>query len=67
MELLKNYDVPERLINNFISCGYVNPTPIQMQAMPVMLQVKESYLITNNIFTTKTSEKLSVYVIYDYY
>ena len=41
MELLKIYDVPERLVNNFISCGYVNPTPIQMQAMPVMLQGRQ--------------------------
>ena len=41
MELLKIYDVPERLVNNFISCGYVNPTPIQMQAIPVMLQGRQ--------------------------
>lgn len=41
MELLKTYDVPERLVNNFISCGYINPTPIQMQATPVMLQGRQ--------------------------
>ncbi|XP_076682477.1 DExD-box helicase 52 [Andrena cerasifolii] len=41
LELLKIYDVPERLVNNFISCGYINPTPIQMQAMPVMLQGRQ--------------------------
>ena len=41
MELLKIYDVPERLVNNFVSSGYINPTPIQMQAMPVMLQGRQ--------------------------
>lgn len=27
------------LLENVKSCGYTNPTPIQMQAIPIMLQV----------------------------
>lgn len=41
IELSKNYGVSEQLLNNVISCGYVQPTPIQMQAIPVMLQSRQ--------------------------
>ncbi|XP_054012937.1 probable ATP-dependent RNA helicase DDX52 isoform X2 [Hylaeus anthracinus] len=41
MDLSTMYHVSERLINNVMNCGYVNPTPIQMQAMPVMLQGRQ--------------------------
>ncbi|XP_003703115.1 DExD-box helicase 52 isoform X2 [Megachile rotundata] len=40
-ELSKNYGVSEQLLNNVITCGYVQPTPIQMQAIPVMLQSRQ--------------------------
>jgi ATP-dependent RNA helicase DDX52/ROK1 len=38
-ELKTEYNVLETLLNNMKNCGYVYPTPIQMQALPVMLQV----------------------------
>ncbi|XP_076248949.1 DExD-box helicase 52 isoform X2 [Calliopsis andreniformis] len=41
IELSTVYHVPEQLINNVMNCGYVHPTPIQMQAMPVMLQGRQ--------------------------
>lgn len=30
------YALPEQLINNLHACGYTTPTPIQMQAIPLM-------------------------------
>ncbi|XP_034174993.1 DExD-box helicase 52 [Osmia lignaria lignaria] len=35
------YGVSEQLLNNVINCGYVHPTPIQMQAIPIMLQNRQ--------------------------
>ncbi|KAI4495540.1 hypothetical protein M0802_008552 [Mischocyttarus mexicanus] len=40
-ELLTEYQVPQRLLNNMKQCGYEKPTPIQMQAMPVLLQNRQ--------------------------
>ncbi|XP_076622408.1 DExD-box helicase 52 isoform X2 [Colletes latitarsis] len=40
-DLSTTYCVPERLMNNLVECNYVHPTPIQMQAMPVMLQGRQ--------------------------
>lgn len=44
-ELSTTYDVSSKLINNIINCGYECPTPIQMQAIPAMLQVRLSHLL----------------------
>lgn len=41
-ELKERYQVSETLINNLKSCKYIHPTPIQMQALSVMLEA--SYL-----------------------
>ncbi|XP_033329020.2 DExD-box helicase 52 [Megalopta genalis] len=41
MELSENFGVTKHLINNIVNCGYEHPTPIQMQAMPVMLQGRQ--------------------------
>ncbi|CAL7933626.1 unnamed protein product [Xylocopa violacea] len=41
IELSTVYNVPEKLLNNIISCGYMHPTPIQMQAIPAMLQGRQ--------------------------
>ncbi|PBC26216.1 ATP-dependent RNA helicase [Apis cerana cerana] len=41
IELSKDYGIPKKLINNIINCGYQYPTPIQMQAIPVMLQGRQ--------------------------
>lgn len=38
-ELGEKYKVPDKLIENLAVCGYPLPTPIQMQAVPIMLQV----------------------------
>ncbi|XP_078042091.1 DExD-box helicase 52 [Augochlora pura] len=40
-ELSDNFGVAKHLINNITNCGYLHPTPIQMQAMPVMLQSRQ--------------------------
>jgi len=40
-ELKTNYQVSENLLNNMKNSGYLYPTPIQMQAMPIMLEVSE--------------------------
>lgn len=38
-QLLTEYGVPQQIVNNLISCGYQSPTPIQMQAIPIMASV----------------------------
>lgn len=38
-ELKTNYQIPDNLVNNMKTCNYISPTPIQMQAMPAMLEV----------------------------
>ncbi|KOX78487.1 putative ATP-dependent RNA helicase DDX52 [Melipona quadrifasciata] len=40
-ELSMTYGVSSKLINNIINCGYKCPTPIQMQAIPAMLQGRQ--------------------------
>ncbi|XP_036319301.1 probable ATP-dependent RNA helicase DDX52 [Rhagoletis pomonella] len=37
-ELLKEYNMSDRLLQNLASASYRSPTPIQMQAMPLLLQ-----------------------------
>ena len=42
-----------RIIENIKSVGYVTPTPIQIQAIPVMLHVSMSaYLFSQDYFFT---------------
>ncbi|XP_076170038.1 DExD-box helicase 52 isoform X2 [Ptiloglossa arizonensis] len=41
IDLSTVYGVTEKLINNVMNCGYIDPTPIQMQAMPIMLQGRQ--------------------------
>ncbi|XP_072749178.1 probable ATP-dependent RNA helicase DDX52 [Anoplolepis gracilipes] len=40
-ELRTSYQVPVNLLKNMTDCGYILPTPIQMQAMPVMLEGRQ--------------------------
>ncbi|KYN27282.1 PREDICTED: probable ATP-dependent RNA helicase DDX52 [Trachymyrmex cornetzi] len=40
-ELKTNYQVSENLLNNMKNSGYLYPTPIQMQAMPIMLEGRQ--------------------------
>ncbi len=37
--LSSTYTLPSYLLKNVVSMGYAEPTPIQMQAIPLMLQV----------------------------
>ncbi|XP_075154914.1 DExD-box helicase 52 [Haematobia irritans] len=37
-ELHTTYNMNERLVENLINCNYAQPTAIQMQAIPIMLQ-----------------------------
>ncbi|XP_076649186.1 DExD-box helicase 52 [Halictus rubicundus] len=41
MNLSNDYGIAEHLINNVVKCGYTHPTPIQMQALPIMLQGRQ--------------------------
>ncbi|XP_015171504.1 PREDICTED: probable ATP-dependent RNA helicase DDX52 [Polistes dominula] len=40
-ELLTEYHVSQKLLDNMKQCGYDEPTPIQMQAIPVLLQNRQ--------------------------
>lgn len=42
-ELRTSYQVPINLLKNMKDSGYMLPTPIQMQAMPIMLEVKKHF------------------------
>lgn len=37
-ELHSTYKMSERLVENLVNCNYAKPTPIQMQAIPIMLK-----------------------------
>lgn len=39
-DLAELYNVSPQIIENIKSCGYATPTPIQMQAVPAMLNVR---------------------------
>lgn len=41
-DLKTTYKISDRLLHNIRECGYNLPTPIQMQAIPIMLQVSLS-------------------------
>ncbi|XP_059618720.1 LOW QUALITY PROTEIN: DEAD box protein 52 homolog [Phlebotomus argentipes] len=43
-EMAEKYSLRMNITNNLTICGYTDPTPIQMQAMPVMLSKKLSLL-----------------------
>lgn len=38
-ELVNNCSFPQQIVTNLIACGYNEPTPIQMQAIPIMAAV----------------------------
>ena len=38
-QLIVENQVPEQVVKNLAACGYETPTPIQMQAIPILLKV----------------------------
>lgn len=38
-QLVDEHAVPQQVVNNFLACGYNEPTPIQRQAIPIMATV----------------------------
>lgn len=34
-----DYDIPQQVVTNLNDCGYTHPTPVQMQAIPIMAKV----------------------------
>ncbi len=46
-------------MQNINDSGYVTPTPIQMQAIPAMLKVKNSPLRTDSFYFTSSSVDVS--------
>ena len=39
-QLAEEYNLHKQIVKNIASMGYSTPTPIQMQAIPAMLQVR---------------------------
>lgn len=37
--LIRRYDLPDHLLTKLKESGYKRPTPIQMQAIPVLMHV----------------------------
>lgn len=38
-QLCSDYAISQAIVDNLIACGYKEPTPIQMQAVPIMASV----------------------------
>lgn len=38
-DLVKDYEIPQQIVDNLAGCGYATPTPVQMQAIPIMAKV----------------------------
>ena len=38
-ELVNDYEIPQQVVDNLSGCGYTTPTPVQMQAIPLMAKV----------------------------
>lgn len=43
-EMKNKFDIDPQVFDNLYSCGYSVPTPIQMQAIPVMANVRVSFI-----------------------
>lgn len=43
-----NLAIPDTLINNLLSYGFNEPTPVQMQSVPAMLNVTFSFSLNQN-------------------
>jgi len=55
--LSSSYSLPPYILKNVVAMGYSEPTPIQMQAIPLMLQVppKTKSLFNSTAFALMTS------------
>lgn len=49
-EMVSQCAVPQLIANNLIATGYDKPTPIQMQAIPIMAAVSFSHISREDIF-----------------
>ena len=52
-DLYQHYDIPSYLKRSISNAGYHQPTPIQMQAIPLMLHVS-TYSLSFNVYTVYT-------------
>lgn len=52
--IFANFDIPEKLKQNIVNKNYVNPTPIQDEAIPAILENKD-IIATANTGTGKTA------------
>lgn len=53
-EMVSTCAIPQQIVNNITASGYDKPTPIQMQAIPILAAVSSSRInnrqIRNNFF-----------------
>ena len=57
--LNRKYEIPDKIMENLKKAGYTTPTPIQMQAIPIIMEVTLNYLLDRMVFVLEmTEEKL---------
>ena len=61
-DLYEHYNLPSYLRRNIASAGYLQPTPIQMQAIPLMLHVSSQYHRNTHTYISQT-ETQQVYAM----
>lgn len=52
-ELVDEHDIPQQIVDNLHGCGYTTPTPVQMQAIPIMAKVRTK---THDLFQQKNNK-----------
>ena len=64
-ELYERYSIPPFLKRNIATAGYLQPTPIQMQAIPLMLHVSVELQCIYNVHVVYTTSHV-LYSVYMY-
>lgn len=56
-ELVSEYEIPQQIVDNLAGCGYATPTPVQMQAIPIMTKVGVLHmqLLSNELYQHSNS------------